>query len=50
MNAKEEGSAGMSRETSTPPLPLVVLAWLVVGGPLAWGIFQTLKKAAALFS
>jgi len=32
----------------TPPT-LVILAWLVVGTPLAWGIVQTLKKAAALF-
>ena len=28
---------------------LVVLAWLAVGLPLAWGVFVTLQKAALLF-
>jgi hypothetical protein len=28
---------------------LVVLAWLAVGLPLAWGVFVTLQKAAILF-
>jgi hypothetical protein len=32
----------------TPPA-LIVLAWAFVGSPLGWGIFQTLKKAFALF-
>jgi hypothetical protein len=32
------------------PLALVVLAWAAVAAPLLWGIFQTLKKAAALFA
>jgi hypothetical protein len=32
------------------PLPLVVFAWVAVAAPLLWGIFQTLKKAAALFA
>jgi hypothetical protein len=27
----------------------VLLAWAFVGTPLLWGVFQTLKKAAALF-
>jgi hypothetical protein len=35
-------------ETPTS-LALVVLAWLVVGAPLVWGVVQTLKKASALF-
>ena len=33
----------------TNPL-LVVLAWLVVGVPLAYGLWQTLVKASALFT
>jgi hypothetical protein len=39
-----------------PPTPrstspaLVALAWVAVAAPLLWGIFQTLKKAAALFA
>ncbi|WP_449657893.1 MFS transporter small subunit [Arthrobacter gallicola] len=27
----------------------LVISWLLVGVPLAYGIFQTLTKAAALF-
>ena len=33
----------------TNPL-LVALAWLVVGIPLAYGLWQTLVKASALFT
>ena len=29
--------------------PLVIVAWLVVGIPLAWGVWVTLQKTAALF-
>jgi len=28
---------------------LVVVAWLLVGVPLLWGVWMTLQKAAALF-
>lgn len=40
--------------TASPPRPsqrwgAVVVAWLLVGIPLAWGIFQTVKKALQLF-
>lgn len=28
---------------------LVALAWTLVGVPLAWGIYQTLRSAVALF-
>jgi hypothetical protein len=38
---------------SSEPRPgqwgLVALAWLLVGIPLAWGIWNTLLKAVALF-
>ena len=27
----------------------IALAWLFVGAPLAWGVYETLKKALALF-
>ncbi len=30
-------------------LPIVLLCWLVVGLPLAWGIIETLKKSLVLF-
>jgi len=32
-----------------PPSVRVVAAWVVVGAPLLWGVFETLKKAAPLF-
>lgn len=28
---------------------VVVLAWVLVGAPLLWGVWNTLRKAAALF-
>jgi hypothetical protein len=28
---------------------LVIVAWLLVGVPLLWGVWNTLLKAAALF-
>jgi hypothetical protein len=27
----------------------IALAWLVVGAPLFWGVYDTLRKAAHLF-
>jgi hypothetical protein len=32
------------------PTWLVVLAWVAVGVPIAWGVWVTLLKAAAMFS
>lgn len=29
--------------------PTVLVCWLIVGLPLAWGIIETLKKSLALF-
>jgi hypothetical protein len=37
-----------SPEVSGSWMP-VVMAWLAVGLPLAWGVFMTFKKAALLF-
>ena len=28
---------------------MLILAWLAVGGPLAWGVWVTLQKTAAMF-
>ncbi len=44
----------MTSETRAPRartshLPTLVLAWLVVGLPLLWGVVMTLQKALALF-
>jgi hypothetical protein len=58
-NAKKTPSGSAAAAVASPvasPAPaktslvLVVTAWIVVATPLAWGVFQTLKKAAALFS
>lgn len=38
-----------TEDTHTSPL-LVTLAWLLVGVPLAYGLWQTLVRASALFS
>jgi hypothetical protein len=35
---------------STTPVAAVAVAWLLVSVPLLWGIWETIKKAAALFS
>ncbi|MCW2738132.1 hypothetical protein [Nocardioides sp.] len=41
----------MSTDDATPTSPiLVTLAWLLVGVPLAYGLWQTLVKASALFT
>jgi hypothetical protein len=36
--------------TSTTSPLLIALAWLLVGIPLAYGLWQTLVKASALFT
>jgi len=36
--------------TSSSMVPRLVLAWTVVGIPLAYGIYETAKKASALFT
>lgn len=41
----------MSTHDHTPTSPLLVtLAWLLVGVPLAYGLWQTLVRASALFT
>lgn len=40
---------GASTPTTTSPA-LVGLAWLLVGVPLLYGLWQTLVKASALFT
>jgi hypothetical protein len=42
-----QGGIDMPKSTNAFKL---VLAWLAVGGPLLWGVVQTLKKAMALFA
>jgi hypothetical protein len=42
--------AGVGTESKIRDAALVVLAWLPVLLPLAWGIWQTVKKASVLFT
>lgn len=42
-------AAAVTAPVATTPVALVVLAWLAVGLPLAWGVWITLQKAGALF-
>jgi len=39
----------MTSESKTTSSVLVALAWLLVGIPLAWGIYRTLRSAIVLF-
>jgi hypothetical protein len=45
MDELEERSEAVSQDTL-----LLVLAWLFVGIPLAWGVADTIRNAAKLFS
>ncbi|MBF8780738.1 OFA family MFS transporter [Pseudomonas fulva] len=44
------GSQVLEWKAAPGSKPLVVFAWLVVGIPLAWGIWVTLQKTAVLFN
>ncbi|WP_394787558.1 OFA family MFS transporter [Rhodoferax sp.] len=46
--ASEVGASGVVNDHSVSPV-LVVLAWLAVGLPLAWGIYRTLLSVAKFF-
>lgn len=37
------------RRPSTTPTGLIAFAWTLVGVPLAYGLYQTVKTAADLF-
>ena len=41
-------SADTHPQAASSPV-LLLISWLVVGLPLAWGIIETLKKSLALF-
>ena len=42
-------TSGAPAHTTARQRMLVVLAWLYVGIPLAWGVTQTVLKSIALF-
>jgi hypothetical protein len=35
--------------TTSTPAGLIALAWTLVGVPLAYGLYQTIKTASSLF-
>ena len=39
----------MANETAANNTVKLVLAWLLVGIPLAWGVIKTIQNALALF-
>ncbi len=46
-------SAGTARRHRTPthtPAALIAFAWTLVGVPLAYGLYQTVKTAMTLFT
>jgi hypothetical protein len=45
---RSPGSASGGSPSTTSPA-VIAVAWLVVGVPAAWGVFQTGKQATALF-
>jgi hypothetical protein len=36
-------------QPTTTPVGLIAVAWALVGIPLAYGLFQTIKTASSLF-
>jgi hypothetical protein len=43
-------SSPANRSTSTTSAVLLVFAWLLVGVPLLYGLYQTIKTASTLFT
>jgi hypothetical protein len=37
------------QHTSTTPVGLIAFAWTLVGVPLVYGLYQTIKTASSLF-
>lgn len=48
MTSREQ-PVSLSWHADPASMPLVIISWTLVGIPLAWGIWQTLKSAAKLF-
>ena len=43
-------SASPHHQSTHTPTGLIAFAWTLVGIPLAYGLYQTVTRAAALFS
>ena len=44
------GHPADDRTSTHTPMGLIVFAWTLVGVPLAYGLFQTVKTALSLFT
>ena len=44
-----DASTSLEWKAAPGTVPLAIAAWLVVGIPLAWGVWVTLQKTAVLF-
>ena len=42
-------STHSSAETTSTPVGLIAFAWTLVGVPLVYGLYQTIKTASNLF-
>ena len=49
MSSSMSSSTDRQPETHTPAA-LIAFAWTLVGVPLAYGLYQTVTRAAALFT
>lgn len=47
--AEVYGDRAPETSDAAPATPALIVSWLVVGLPLAWGIYQTVQKSLALF-
>ena len=45
-----DGRAGDRQPAARTPAALIAFAWTLVGVPLAYGLFQTVKTASSLFT
>ena len=52
MSSASSAASGDGRPTPTThtPVGLIAFAWTLVGIPLAYGLYQTITRAAALFT
>jgi hypothetical protein len=39
-----------TKQATTTPAALIAFAWTLVGVPLAYGLYQTVKTASSLFT
>lgn len=49
MSNAEAGSVNRAEQTAGNSTLVLIVSWLWVGLPLAWGIYQTFLKSLALF-